>query len=98
VPPTTTTTAPPPPTTTTLPGAPAFQSETVHTDGGWFEFELEDGEINLVDYDLNRFWRGNLTRNPDGSITVHIWHRWNGNEVWVHAYIDSNGYLIVTVS
>ena len=93
---TTTTTTAPPPTTTTIPGAPAYQSERVYTDGGWVEFELEDGEINIADYNLRRRWQGSQTRNPDGSLTVHLWK--NGNHVYIHAYVDSYGYLIVTVS
>lgn len=93
---TTTTTAVPPPTT--APPAPVYQTETANTDGGWLEFELDDGEIRLNDYDLRRGWRGQMTRNPDGSLTVHLWQRSGRGEVWAHAYVDSNGNLIVTVS
>ncbi|MDJ0954197.1 MAG: Flp family type IVb pilin [Acidimicrobiia bacterium] len=95
---TTTTTAPPPTTTTSPPGAPPYQTETAYTPGGWLRFELDNGEINLDGYDLYWGWRGSMWRNGDGSLTIHLWERWDDGEVWVHAYLDENGYLQTSIS
>jgi hypothetical protein len=62
------------------------------------EFELVDGEIRLSDHDLKQNWRGNVTENPDGSLTVHLWKRRGNGEVYVTAWVDTDGYLHITIS
>ncbi len=94
----TTTTAPPTTTTTSPPSAPAYQTETAYTEGGWLRFELDNGEINLDGYDLYWGWRGSMWRNGDGSLTIHLWERYGSGDVWVHAYVDEHGYLQTSIS
>jgi hypothetical protein len=71
----------------------------VYTNGGWLRFEVNDGELTLAGYRLYWGWRGSLTENPDGSLSIHLWHRYGwANDVYVDAYIDEDGYLHVDVS
>ncbi|MCP4965948.1 MAG: Flp family type IVb pilin [bacterium] len=90
-------------TTTAAPGgggetpidpAPAHQTETVDTDGGWITFELDNGEISIDSYSLERGWQGNYEVNEDGTqMTVWLWHRRDGSEITITTWVDEDGYL-----
>jgi hypothetical protein len=70
----------------------------VETDAGWFRIVAENGNIYLDGYSLGYRWRGVQYHDSDGNLHIDLDKRRSRAEVSIFAWLDSDGFLHISVS